>query len=587
MGDFAKEYDEQWEMLLMTLEEVKHGICLFQAQNQARWVSLIKERLGEKNVIAHNIAEDDEKKGMITSKDFRKWASETDARIVIVYNIQLLGMRFGDEEAVEKLNFMRDQILSIGKLFVLGVSPYFNLLLSRNARDLYSCIMHHFILQGLGEGNVGFPETHDFEMEKLSSGDDVLEIERYKELKGRIQENDGVRDVPMSLACMKSWNAIRAYVPYQEKAFIQQIAEETDRQFAEKETDINDVENIWTLAETWLELEEWERSAFWYEKVLCLVKDKFGEAHEMYADALVEYMVYYRETSDYSKCEECCDKALAIYVEKNKKYSANGIRALYQKAAMYRRQFKFDNALAIYHELLDYQIGKYGEQYYNNAPLYNNIGTVYREQGDMSGALQQFEKALELSGNIGKDREGNARTHCNICYIYLDNGDGITAWKYIKKAKKIVEDIYGADSYNLIHIYNTMSRVWSVRNRSDKEREYLQRAIELIKKTHMEYSEVAASVYYNMGGLLYKYGDAELAIAYCNRTINILRKIYGKESKVMAYAYETIAYACLYRDRYDEAKHNLEKARDIYISLYGGQDGKVRRVEKYLADLKW
>lgn len=45
-------------------------------------------------VIVHNIA-DDEKNGMINSEDFRKWASKSDAKVVIVYNIQLLGLRFG------------------------------------------------------------------------------------------------------------------------------------------------------------------------------------------------------------------------------------------------------------------------------------------------------------------------------------------------------------------------------------------------------------------------------------------------------------------------------------------------------------
>ena len=38
----------------------------------------------------------------------------------------------------------------------------------------------------------------------------------------------------------------------------------------------------------------------------------------------------------------------------------------------------------------------------------SNIGTVYKEQGDITGALQQFEKALELLEKTGKDKEGIA-----------------------------------------------------------------------------------------------------------------------------------------------------------------------------------
>ena len=126
---------EQFQMLLMTLEDVKTGICLFQSEEQSKWVEQIRKQFKGREITVHNIAEDDEKAGMPLISDFRRWAGERDAEIVIVYNIQLLGLRFGDRKAAEQLNFMRDQIQTIGKLFLLGVSPYFGMLLSRNARD--------------------------------------------------------------------------------------------------------------------------------------------------------------------------------------------------------------------------------------------------------------------------------------------------------------------------------------------------------------------------------------------------------------------------------------------------------------------
>lgn len=66
------------------------------------------ETFREKKVITHNIADDGEETGMVSAQDFRRWASQSNANVVIVYNIQLLGIRFGDDAVVEKLNFMRD-----------------------------------------------------------------------------------------------------------------------------------------------------------------------------------------------------------------------------------------------------------------------------------------------------------------------------------------------------------------------------------------------------------------------------------------------------------------------------------------------
>lgn len=140
--------EEQFQMLLLALEGIKHGICLFQSEEQSKWAALIQKELKNRKVILHNIAEDDEEAGMPVISDFRRWAGESE--VVIVYNLQLLGLRFGDQKAVERLNFMRDQIQHIGKLFLFGVSSYFNLLLSCNARDLYSCIRYHFKFTGSG-----------------------------------------------------------------------------------------------------------------------------------------------------------------------------------------------------------------------------------------------------------------------------------------------------------------------------------------------------------------------------------------------------------------------------------------------------
>lgn len=47
MGNDTQNNEEQLELLLMILEDVQHGICLLQFKQQAKWVSLIQQRLGK------------------------------------------------------------------------------------------------------------------------------------------------------------------------------------------------------------------------------------------------------------------------------------------------------------------------------------------------------------------------------------------------------------------------------------------------------------------------------------------------------------------------------------------------------------
>ena len=580
MGNDTQGNEEQLEMLLMTLGEVRHGICLFQSENQRKRVSLIQERFGKEKVIVHDIAEDNQENGMISSKDFRRWATETDANVVIVYNLQLLGLRFGDEEVVEKLNFMRDQILAIGKLFVFGVSSYFNRLLSRNARDLYSCILYHFTFQDSEEKLVGI---RDFDMGALS-GDDALETSRYMELKERIQNHSGAKDLSMYLACMESWNGVREYLSYQERDFIIVLAEEVDQYYAHIDLGIRDMENIWILAGTWIALEDAEKSVPWYEKVLRLVREEFGENHESYADALMEYIDYYEAVGDYVTCEKFYDHVIQIYGERNLKYSGKGRNTLQRKAIMLRMQSKFVEALNIYQELIDYNIVRYGEKYYGNAYLYSNMGRVYEEQGNLSRALVQYNMALEILEKAGKKGGWLVPVYQNLCVTYIKCGNSNEAWKYIKKAKKIVEETYGKDSMYLIDIYNSMSGVWNVRGQPDKELEYLQRAINLIRQIHMEDSEKASYIYHNMGMLLSHNGLMDDAIAFCRYAINIRETLYGENNEVTASSYEQLAYELYMISDRLESKKYIDKARSIYVSLYGSQSEHVKRIDDFLEE---
>lgn len=580
MGNDTQGNEEQLEMLLMTLGEVRHGICLFQSENQRKRVSLIQERFGKEKVIVHDIAEDDEEKGMVSSRDFRRWASETDAKVVIVYNLQLLGLRFGDEEVIEKLNFMRDQILAVGKLFVFGVSSYFNRLLSRNARDLYSCILHHFIFQDSEEKLVGITDLDIGEL----SGDDALETSRYMELKERIQSHSGARDLSMYLACMESWNGVREYLSYQERDFIIVLAEEVDQYYAQIDLGIRDMENIWILAGTWIALEDAEKSIPWYEKVLRLVRGEFGENHELYADALMEYIDYYEAVGDYVTCEKFCDHAIQIYGEKKLKYSGKGRNTLQRKAIMLRIQSKFAEALNIYQELIDYNIVRYGEKYYGNVYLYSNAGRAYEEQGDLSRALVQYNMALEILEKAGKKGGWLVPVYQNLCVTYLKCGNSNEAWKYIKKAKKILEETYGKDSMYLIVIYNSMSGVWNVRGRPDKELEYLQRAINLIRQIHMEDSEKASYIYHNMGMLLSHNGLMDDAISFSKYAIKIREKVYGENNEVTASSYEQLAYELYMISDRLESKKYIDKARSIYLALYGSQSEQVKRIDDFLEE---
>lgn len=577
---------EQFQMLLMTLEDVKSGICLFQSEEQSKWVEQIRKHFTGREITVHNIAEDDEKAGMPLISDFRRWAGEGDAEIVIVYNIQLLGLRFGDRKAAEQLNFMRDQIQALGKLFLFGVSPYFGMLLSRNARDLYSCIRYHFKFIGF----VAERDRIEREDYREPGGDYALEIEKYREYKRRSEETTGEEQIRIYLDCMDSWQHVRGNLSYTEKEDIRQMAELADRYYRGREITLSDVEQIWTLADTWMELEEKEKGFYWHKRTADKIREELGEAHKLYADALGGLADYYMLCSDFEQSAKYCDQALHIYEENNMSMEGSYYVVLMLRAILYRRKSQFDQALAIYDKLMNYNTKKYGSGYSGNAICLNNIGRVYEEQDDAWGALTKYQEALNLLLASGEKTFLLAGLYYNISDIYMRNGDLDTAWKNIRVAKKEIIAVYGAESVYLIGIYNLMSCIWRERKQLDKAIGFLGKALDLIRLTHSERTDSAASTYYNMGSALIMRRDPISAVPFFRRALALRCKIYGESDILVANAYEGLALAFHQLSDTSTCKENLKKALDIYHILYEKNNmkagEKIKELEQFMDSLE-
>lgn len=214
---------------------------------------------------------------------------------------------------------------------------------------------------------------------------------------------------------MDSWNSVREYLSYHEKKFITEFAEEVEKQYTIKDIEIADVENVWILANTWNNVENVKKSAFWYEKALCIVKEELGENHELYADALVEYTDYYEVIYDFKKCEDFYDKAIKIYNEKQMKYLSKGRVALQRRAIVYRRQSKFTEALEIYRDLLHYQIGKYRASYND---IYHYMGSLLGRSGLADDAIAFYQYAVKIREKVyGEKSELTESSYEQMAYV--------------------------------------------------------------------------------------------------------------------------------------------------------------------------
>jgi serine phosphatase RsbU (regulator of sigma subunit) len=157
----------------------------------------------------------------------------------------------------------------------------------------------------------------------------------------------------------------------------------------------------------------------------------------------------YINQGDIPKALNCFHKSLKLYEEVGDKegiaYSLNNIGVIYRgqgdpsvtssKEASLKAGFI--KALKYYNKSL-----KINEEIGNRegvARSLNNIGTIYKQQGDIPKALEYCHKSLKIQEEIGHN-EGVASSLNNIGYLKMKLGDLAVAQKHLERALKLGQE---------------------------------------------------------------------------------------------------------------------------------------------------
>jgi tetratricopeptide (TPR) repeat protein len=158
--------------------------------------------------------------------------------------------------------------------------------------------------------------------------------------------------------------------------------------------------------------------------------------------------------------------------------------------------------------------------------MYNEIGLIYKAQGNYSEALQWYKKDLEISEQIG-DRAGLATTYNNIGLIYYAQGSYEEALEWCKKSLEIFEQI--GDRAGLAMTYNSIGEVHRAKGSYEEALEWYKKSVE-IKEQIGDRAGLAITLH-NMGFLEKARGELQRALEYFNRSRDLYEQI-GLEKDV-------------------------------------------------------
>ena len=275
-------------------------------------------------------------------------------------------------------------------------------------------------------------------------------------------------------------------------------------------------ERIIQIAAIYAEADKWAASSNYPE-------DKYDKLLFDYAQFLYQYAHYPKAVEIYLRHISLSEKLYGTdHPDTATSYNNIG--------AVYKEQGDYDQALKFYKKALEIKKKVLGEDHPSTATSYNNIGVVYKEQGDYAQALKYYKKALEIDERmLGKDHPDTATPYNNIGAVYKARGDYAQALKYYKKALGIKKKVLGEDHPDTATSYNNIGGVYDEQGDYAQALEYYKKALEIKKKVLGEEHPNTATSYNNIGWVYREQGDYKLALEYYEKSYVILQQKLGED----------------------------------------------------------
>ncbi|MGI6249975.1 MAG: tetratricopeptide repeat protein [Anaerolineaceae bacterium] len=277
-----------------------------------------------------------------------------------------------------------------------------------------------------------------------------------------------------------------------------------------------------------------------------------------------------KQTALFEKALEWAKKALAIR-EKVLGPDHPGTASSYNNiASVYSNQGKYEEALEGFEKALAIREKVLGPDHPGTASSYSNIASVYSNQGKYEEALEGFEKALAICEKVlGPDHPGTASSYNDIASVYSNQGKYEEALEGFEKALAICEKVLGPDHPDTASSYNNIAGIYADQGKYDKALEGYEKALAICEKVLGPDHPGTATTYNNIAIVYRSQGKYDKALEGYEKALAICEKVLGPDHPYTATTYNNIASVYSNQGKYEEALEGFEKALAIREKVLG------------------
>jgi len=238
---------------------------------------------------------------------------------------------------------------------------------------------------------------------------------------------------------------------------------------------------------------------------------------------------------------------------------------------------RFEEGLKFYNEALPLCESIYGIKHFEAADLYNKIGVVYLNLGKYSVCTEWLVKSRDIYIKLNETRHaGLARVYSNLGVLNRKLGNNDAALKNYLLSKEIREGNNKKHSKDIARIYLNIGNLYINKKDYDLALQWCNKAYDILKKKIFDKNKYDyASVCNSIAFIHQKTNSHESALKYYVKSIKIAESSIKTTKNLLITIYGNISG--IYRDKsnFRESIKYHTKALDLFKQVYNGEHPKL------------
>jgi len=234
----------------------------------------------------------------------------------------------------------------------------------------------------------------------------------------------------------------------------------------------------------------------------------------------------------------------------------------------------FDQAMKALDKGLSISFVIYGEMHSNTILLYQCKAVVYAFEGNYERSIKFLDKSLNISLHIfGLHNRFTVKLYLSLGMLYCDIFDFIKAKSNCLKALDIAVKLFKEENEAHLMMYSTLGRLSLLyESNADKAIHYYNRALNVVLKICDKNHLLLLSIYINLVSAYLFKGDFQEAIRLCDISLNILSRAGIKEGQIFGWFCFNLGNAYSITGNEGLGIKYINKALNTFSSVYGNQN---------------